>query len=146
MEFTMTFAERGYYIVDKELLGRFPIKVTHPDIFTFGRPIRFQTTEEANEFLQMEYISFEEINILLRDIVRKSDADGEYAIYKLGGFSADMTDANLHPVRGWHLFNLSNEADAKMYTIFQNYRLSILNAGLGQIHYAVKDSLSINHK
>ena len=66
----------------------------------------------------------------------KKDDAGQWAVYKVGGFSADMTEENKHKDFGWHMMNFKNRKDADWYSLLENMSLQWSNDGGG--YYIVK--------
>lgn len=146
-----TWRERGYFIAPVKP-GRFAHlhngpKLTHvfqpaEVAFKFGRPLEFTSEADANEFLDSDWFDGN-----IYDIDKsKLSKDGQFAIYKMGGFSGNMTDENKHAEHGWHLYNTDDEEFAKRYVLLSNMDLQWSNSGGGRVVYAVDDKSSVAAK
>lgn len=147
-----TYREEGYTVVDLTD-NRFGLNVVKFGVqrpknlrFEYGRPLEFQTREEAEEFLDMDVIP-KDINWYTVKPYEKSNIDGEWAVYKKGGFSGNMKDSeNFHKQFGWHMWNFNNYEDAKMCALLGNMDLQWSNSGGGYYHVKKDDRTTIPSK
>lgn len=143
-----TFREAGFSIVSYDKDDHI-VKFKDKDIvfvdapeekrFKFGRPMEFESVEAANEFLDSKFYTSDEMYKRKSELSKKTNPSGKFAVYKMGGFSGNMTDENNHKQHGWHMFNFENEQDAIDFCIAGNYGLQLGNDGGGRYHVKEDD-------
>lgn len=143
-----TYRDKGWTISEAEPSrwgqNKFPWRVTPPDLFKWGRPMEFESKEDAEKFLDEPYMTGDENYKYGREAASKNNPEGPWAVYKYGGFSGDMSDEyNNRKGEGWHMYNFNSKEDAENFANSGNYSLQLQNSGGGTYHVKKDDKSTI---
>jgi hypothetical protein len=138
-----TWEEQGYFLVPKKVDGIFKVYIPGEIDSQWSRGLEFESKKEAEDFLKSKVFDRKKINRYKVNFHDMMDENGEWAVYKQGGFSGNMTDENRHKQYGWHIANFKNKKDADYYALLGNMSLQWDNSGGGRYHVKKDDKTSV---
>jgi len=142
-DINLPFNDRGCTITTKANFsgGQDAYLVNPPESnFKYGRPLVFIDKKEATNFLNTKKTDYVSVYAYK---TKSEDSNGQWGIFKKGGFSGNMTEENEHDKWGLHLTSFKNEKEAKEYCLLSNMSLQWGNNGGGFVTVRKVDGTTV---